>query len=129
MPGPLLRRSDQAVLAVFGGLALAGMIAAWFVQDGWSGRLTEIDEQQPREAKFLVDINTAQWPELSQLPRVGEVLAKRIVASREEHGPFRSHDDLDRVYGIGPKTIEKIRPYLLPIEEQDAEKKAADGRR
>lgn len=51
------------------------------------------------------------------LPGLGETLAKRIVASRESEGPFRDHDDLRRVRGIGPRTLERIRPYLLPIPE------------
>jgi competence protein ComEA len=51
-----------------------------------------------------------------QLPEIGEALAKGIVESREQDGPFASHDDLDRVRGIGPKTLERIRPYLRPVE-------------
>jgi competence protein ComEA len=121
LAGPFLRRSDQAVLAAFGALALVGMIVARIAQGGPSGELTEIDEQQPRTAQFLVDINTADWPELTALPDIGEALARRIVADRKDHGPFRSHDDLDRVHGIGPKTIDRIRPYLLPVEEEEEE--------
>lgn len=131
MAEPLLRRGDQAVLACFAGLALVGMIVYWFAQGGASGELTEIDEQPRRTAVFQVDINAADWPELTALPDIGEALAKRIVASRKELGPFRSHDDLDRVPGIGPKTIAGLRPYLLPIEasrptEQGGEELAAD---
>ena len=62
------------------------------------------------------------------LRQIGEVLAKRIVEDRKQHGPFRSHDDLDRVYGIGRKTIDNIRPHLLPIAEEETIP-AADGRR
>ena len=36
------------------------------------------------------------------------------VAQRE--GPFRHHEDLLRVPGIGPQTLANIRPYLLPVE-------------
>jgi competence protein ComEA len=50
-----------------------------------------------------------------QLPGVGQVLAERLLAERERGGEFRSHDDLSRVRGIGPRTLERIRPYLLPI--------------
>lgn len=116
MAGPLLRRRDQAVLAIFAGLALVGMIVYWFAQDGASGELTEFDEQQQRQALFQVDLNSADWPELTALPDIGEALARRIVAYRAEHGPFLSHEDLDRVYGIGPKTVDRLRLYLLPIE-------------
>jgi competence protein ComEA len=39
-------------------------------------------------------------------------MAKRIVAWREEHGPFRRVEDLIKVKGIGEKTFQKLRPYV-----------------
>ena len=61
---------------------------------------------------FLVDLNNASWVELSLLPGLGESLSKRIVADRESNGPYESVDELDRVKGIGAKTIERLRPWL-----------------
>lgn len=49
------------------------------------------------------------------LPNIGETLARRIVESREAEGPFAEVDDLQRVRGIGPRTLEQLRPYLRPI--------------
>jgi competence protein ComEA len=40
--------------------------------------------------------------------------ARRLVAYRQEHGPFKSVDDLINVKGIGPKKLEKLRPFLAP---------------
>jgi competence protein ComEA len=57
------------------------------------------------------------WPELAQLPEMGESLAKKIVAWRKEHGPFKDLSDLRRMKGIGPKKLEAIRPFLRPIEQ------------
>lgn len=111
----LLRRADQAAIA---GLALMAIVALglyWLAQGGWQGRLIEIDRELPRTLRFLVDVNRADWPELAQLPGIGESLAKRIVASRREVGPFREPDDLLRVRGIGPKTLDRVRPYLVPL--------------
>jgi competence protein ComEA len=51
------------------------------------------------------------------LPDIGPTLAGRIVESRAAEGAYLDHDDLMRVKGIGPKTLEKIRPYLLPMPE------------
>ncbi len=76
--------------------------------------MIEIDQAEPRVARFQVDINSADWPELAQLPGIGETLARRIVQSREQEGPFLDHGDLRRVRGIGPKTLEEVRPHLLP---------------
>ena len=60
-------------------------------------------------------MNEADWPELSQLPGVGETLAQRIVESRETAGAFVDNEDLQRVRGIGPRTFERIKPYLRPM--------------
>ena len=119
-PRPLLRAADQSVVAVLVCASLVGMAAYWVVQGGLRGELIEIDRAEPLIAQFQLDINTAEWPELAQLPRVGEVLARRIVDSRRADGAFVDHDDLTRVSGIGPLTLERMRPYLLPMPDQDA---------
>lgn len=52
------------------------------------------------------DINTAGSLQLEKLYRVGPAVASRIIAEREENGPFLSLVDLaNRVRGIGPRTI------------------------
>jgi competence protein ComEA len=56
-----------------------------------------------------VSINSADAAALEQLPGVGPVTAANIVAERESGGPFTSVDDLERVSGIGPATIEGLR--------------------
>ena len=114
---PLLRRADQGCLAVVVGASLVA-IASWCAYQ-WQtrGGLIEIDKAQKRPVDFQVDINQAEWPELTLLPGVGETLAKNIVDTRDSSGPFKRHEDLRRVKGIGPKTYDKIKPYLLPIAE------------
>lgn len=64
----------------------------------------------------LIDINNASAAQLDMLPGVGPAIASRIIADRDEHGPFQSIDDLQRVSGIGPKTVEKLR-HLVTIGE------------
>lgn len=54
-----------------------------------------------------VDINTAARDELMNLPGIGEKTANLIIGER----PFISIDDMLRVPGIGPATLEKIRPF------------------
>jgi len=112
---PLLRRADQAAVAGLVVLALAGMAAYWIVQGGPRGELIEIDRAEPLTAEYLVDINKAEWPELAELPEIGPILAQRIVDSRQADGPYLDHEDLRRVNGIGPLTLERVRPYLLPM--------------
>lgn len=59
-----------------------------------------------------VNLNTATAEELDALPKVGPVLAKRIVEWREQHGPFASVEDLDAVDGVGPKMMESLLPLV-----------------
>lgn len=60
---------------------------------------------------LAIDLNRAAPRELSLLPGVGPVLAKRIFENRQRLGPFESAHDVGRVHGIGDKTIEQIAPY------------------
>ena len=55
-----------------------------------------------------LDINAAAAEELAALPGIGEVLAGRIVAYREEHGPFAAVEDLTEVSGIGEKKLAEL---------------------
>jgi len=57
----------------------------------------------------LAFLSTAPADSLELLPGVGPVLATRLVAARDDMGAFRSWDDVDRVRGIGPKTIERLK--------------------
>ena len=56
-----------------------------------------------------VRINTATATQLEELPGVGPVLAGRIAAYREEHGPFVTVEDLLDVPGIGEGKLETLR--------------------
>lgn len=57
---------------------------------------------------FPIDINRADAEQLTALPGIGEVLAGRIVAYREENGSFLSTQELQNVEGIGGKRLEAI---------------------
>jgi competence protein ComEA len=59
----------------------------------------------------LININTADATALEALPGVGEVTAAAIVQHRTENGPFATVDQLEDVSGIGPATLEEIRPH------------------
>jgi competence protein ComEA len=63
-------------------------------------------------ASKLININTATARELELLPGIGPALAARIIAYRTENGVFRSVDDLDNVKGVGPRTLDRLRPMV-----------------
>ena len=107
-----LRRSDQLFV---GSLAIAAAVLMgvyWLRLSGWGLETVEIERHDPQWFEYKIDVNSASWVEWAQLEGIGQVLAERIVADREQNGPFTSIEDLGRVRGIGPKTIEKLRPSL-----------------
>lgn len=61
------------------------------------------------------NLNLAGLDELGALPKVGPVLAQRILDWRKEHGPFTSVEELDAVDGVGPKMLETLLP-LVSVE-------------
>ena len=61
----------------------------------------------------LININKADAETLTRLDGIGRVLSERIVAYREEYGPFSSLDELIKVDGIGTKTLERSRSRLV----------------
>lgn len=64
------------------------------------------------EMTNVVNINTAGISELCTLPGIGEVKAQAIIDFRKENGNFESVDDIVKVKGIGPKTLDKMRHRL-----------------
>ena len=58
-----------------------------------------------------VDLNRADTALLQTLPGIGPALARRIIEARAER-LFLSADDLERVRGIGPATVERLRPLV-----------------
>jgi competence protein ComEA len=60
----------------------------------------------------FVNVNYATQAELEALPGIGTVLAKRIIAYRTRYGFFNSLQDLLKVYGIKPQTLQLIEPYV-----------------
>jgi competence ComEA-like helix-hairpin-helix protein len=58
-----------------------------------------------------LDPNRATAAELALLPGVGPVRAAAIVAARRRE-PFERPEDLQRVHGIGPRTVEKLRAWV-----------------
>lgn len=72
----------------------------------------EARRSRPFEPGETIDPNVAGDVELDRLPGVGAARALRIVQEREEHGRFASVEDLARVPGIGPASVERLRPFL-----------------
>ena len=59
-----------------------------------------------------IDVNSADQTQLEAVPGIGQFLAAKIIEYRNKNGSFQSYEDLDKVYGIGPVKLTKLRPYL-----------------
>lgn len=80
----------------------------------WSLLPSPAGTTPPARTELLhrIDINTAAWHELVNLPGIGVAKAVEIINSRENHGPIESEGDLLEVYGVGPVTVSSIREHL-----------------
>ena len=113
-----LRPGDRSTLLVLlVGCVLLG-IGYWIYRGGHRGNLVEIDRAPRLDASFVVNVNHADWPEIIQLPGLGEKLARRILEDRHMNGPFQDVEDLTRVQGIGAGTLDKIRPYVTTVSKE-----------
>jgi len=82
--------------------------------DSQEGRLPKSkSDLQPKTPGRLIDPNLSSKEDLETLPGIGPVLAQRIIDYRRAHGPYKKIGDLRKVSGIGPKKLEKLRPYLV----------------
>lgn len=103
-------------------LAVASVFALLFIAIYFGGLgsqsngLVNIDSAKQLDFQFQVDINEAASNELFAIPGIGAKLAERIVDYRRVHGKFESLDDLKKVPGLGPKSIERMRPFVLSIK-------------
>ncbi|MGN8225317.1 phospholipase D-like domain-containing protein [Gracilimonas sp. BCB1] len=75
-------------------------------------RAKEVDTGSPTNVMYPININTADEATLQLLPGIGPAYSKRIVQYRLENGIFKSVDEITNIRGIGPKTLQKLRPVI-----------------
>lgn len=121
-----LREGDRVIDAVAsaGGFTPTadprGVNLARFVVDGEQILVPELGAVVPAapdsgaggQETGKVNLNTATSDELEELPRVGPELASRIIAWRDENGPFAAVDELMNVTGIGEKTFDALKDLV-----------------
>ncbi len=121
-------RDDRRAAVILLVLAAAGLVVRFWQPPGaapgavayrGTGQRPLRDSVEARAARLArplakgekIDVDHASVEELARLPRIGPALAARIVAYREEHGPFGSLEALDQVPGIGPTLLAALRPH------------------
>lgn len=95
-------------------VAVAILASASIAGLAWSIRTQQrIEQAQTLDPARRIDLNRAHASELELLPGIGPSLARAIVEDRAANGPFASLDDLQRVDGIGPRTVVRVRPFVV----------------
>lgn len=88
----------------------------WYSHLYYDGRVMQetvpIVETVELTVDDAINLNTASKEELMLLDGIGEKMAERILAYREENGPFARIEDIQNVKGIGEKTYAKIAGKL-----------------
>ena len=73
---------------------------------------TDIQGAASFEREGQINLNTSTAAELEKLPGVGKVIAERIVAHREQYGPFRRAEHLMMVRGISDNKFRQLRSLI-----------------
>ncbi len=82
-------------------------------------QLQHVPEIPRASAVRLINVNNAPLSELDLLPGIGPALGQRIIEYRNEHGVFERIDELQEVSGIGPRTLEKMKPLITLGDPND----------
>jgi competence protein ComEA len=101
-------RVSDAVTAAGGALTSEAMMSVNLARPVVDGEQIVLGGAQVQSQDGRISINSASATELLELPGVGPVLAERIVAFREQNGPFTSLDGLLEVSGIGESTLRNL---------------------
>ena len=75
--------------------------------------ISNSEEKDSKVELEFVNINTANKDELTALTKIGPITAERIIHYRQDYGLFKSIDDLTKVKGIGPKTLELNKKRII----------------
>jgi competence protein ComEA len=103
-------RSAQLAFAFLLGSLLSLLAVHAYSQMRWGAKPSDLERGVG--VIYRIDLNRATRAELLQLPGIGESLARRIDDYRTEHAGFRQVNDLIEVHGIGPATLERLRPWV-----------------
>ena len=71
-----------------------------------------INKNETEYTTNVININNAEKEELMLLDGIGETMAERIIAYRQEKSMFENIVEIQNVKGIGEKTYAEIAPYI-----------------
>lgn len=110
---PLLSTTHQRVVACITLFCLITMGVYWVLEYQRRGRPVNVERPFAVDVpELIIDLNRAPWHELTLLPGISETMARRIVDYRAKHGRFESVEQIQGVPGIGPRTLERLAPFV-----------------
>ena len=83
-------------------------------KDSSNSDLPSISDEIPgTQISFPIDINTASQVQLTKIKGIGQKTAQNIIEYRNQHGKFKSIDELIGVKGIGKRKLEKLKDFVI----------------
>lgn len=124
--GGIFTREERAVVLFLTACVIVGSLALGVGRVDPSASADGSADAAVEETAARVNINAADRVELERLPGVGPARAAEILRLRSERGGFTSVDELLDVNGIGPVTLERLRPFAA-IADTDSTQHAEHG--
>ena len=108
----LTSRLTGLCLAVFLALSMISLITTttWAEEAKEAKEAAKVEAAEKAEAK--INLNTATVEELDTLPDIGRTKAAAIIKYREENGPFKTIEDIQKVKGIAEGIFKKIKDLI-----------------
>lgn len=125
---PWINSADQRWVVWGLSLALVGFLlhAASLWYDGrWT---VDIDDATRYRNPLTIDLNEASLAELANLPGIGPSLAETILEQRDRLGGFRTAADLEAIPGVGPKKLQVLRAYTVPLPDAPSHRSVSPKR-
>ena len=106
-----LTRQEKSVLLALSLVLFTGAVLN-FVFKKYPRLNYRIDIIQEGLSTDQVDLNTASLEQLLNIPYVGVKRAQSIMDYRRLQGAFKDVDEIKKIHGIGPKTYQKMVPFI-----------------
>jgi len=112
VPGIFTRDERAVVVFLTAALAVGSIVLL-------ARRVEPLDDAPPAAGEAVapapagpLDLNAASRADLERLPGIGPVRAAAVLELRDARGRLSSIEELVDVRGIGPKTLERLRPLV-----------------